>query len=176
MEAPAPVPLKDGRTAYLRGATPADAEAITDLVNVVGAESQFTLRERATWTLDEERRTLSAADGQSRVFFVAEVAGRVCGLINLARGQWSKDAHVAELGMSCLPGYRGIGLGSALLSRGIEWARAVGVRKLTLEVFDTNEAAIALYQAKGFVEEARLRGQYQINGVPTDSLLMALWL
>lgn len=176
METPVPMRLKDGRTAFLRAATPGDAEAITDLVNVVGAESQFTLRERATWTMEEERRTLATADARSRVFFVAEVDGHICGLINLARGQWKKDAHVAELGMSCLPGYRGLGLGSALLSRGIEWARAVGVRKLTLEVFATNEVAIALYRAKGFAEEARLRRQYEIDGKPTDSLLMVLWL
>src|SRR5579859_4499744 len=142
--------LKDGRSARIRQATSEDAESITDLVNVVSAERTLVLRERATWTIEEERRTLSAADGTGSVFFVGEIEGRVCGLINLARGRWVKDAHTADLGMSCLPEVRGIGLGAALLSRGIEWARSVGVRKLNLEVFATNTRAIALYRKMGF--------------------------
>jgi len=170
------VSLKDGRTALIRRATPDDAGSITEHVNLVGGESRFVLRERATWTLDQERATLSAASGSQSAFFVAEVSGRLSGLINLGRGMWSKDAHVAELGMSCLPECRGVGLGAALLAVGIEWARSVGVRKLTLKVFATNERAIALYRKSGFVEEARLQGQYLIDGQPVDSLLMARWI
>ncbi|MGC2289092.1 MAG: GNAT family N-acetyltransferase [Thermoplasmata archaeon] len=162
--------------AVIRPAVPDDAESITELVNVVGAEGKFVLRERATWTIEEERRTLAAADGRHGVFFLADVLGRVSGLINLGRGIWAKDAHLAELGMSCLPDCRRVGLGTALLSRGIGWARWVGVSKLTLHVFANNDPAIALYRKMGFNEEARLRGQYRIDGQPVDSVLMALWL
>ncbi|MGA7846131.1 MAG: GNAT family N-acetyltransferase [Thermoplasmata archaeon] len=170
------VGLRDGRSALIRRATAEDAGPITDLVNLVGGEGRFVLRERATWTLDQERATLAAASGPQSAFFVAEVSGRLSGLLNVARGAWLKDAHVAEFGMSCLPDCRGVGLGTALLSAGIEWARSVGVHKLTLEVFATNERAVALYRKRGFVEEARLQGQYVIDGAPVDSLLMALWL
>lgn len=168
--------LKDGRPALIRRATPDDAAALTELVNIVGQEAKFVLRERATWTLDEERQTLAAADGTRSVFFVAEIAGRVVGIMSLARGRWSKDQHVAEFGVSCHPDFRGIGVGSALLLQGIEWARHVGVRKLTLEVFATNEVAIALYRKMGFSEEARLGGEYVIDGRPVDAVLMARWL
>lgn len=170
------VRLKDGREASIRPASPADAEAVTDLVNSVGAESRFVLRERATWSLEEERRTFASADGSRSVFFVCELAGRIVGLLNLARGAWKKDRHVAEFGMSCLREYRGIGVGSALLDRGVAWARALGVRKLTLEVFATNDPAIGLYRKAGFAEEARLRDQYIIDGQPVDGVLMSLWL
>jgi RimJ/RimL family protein N-acetyltransferase len=168
--------LRDGRTAVLRAAVPDDAGSITEYVNIVGAEGKFLLRERATWTIEEERRTLAAADGQYSVFVLAEVSGRLSGLINLSRGRWAKDSHLAEFGMSCLPECRGVGLGTALLTHGIDWARSVGVRKLTLEVFSTNDRAIRLYGKMGFVEEARLRGQYVIDGVPVDGVLMAMWL
>jgi RimJ/RimL family protein N-acetyltransferase len=170
------VRLKGDRIATVRPATADDAQTITELVNIVGAERRFVLRERATWSLEEERTTLASAGGHRAAFFVAEVDGSIRGIINLRRGEWSKDRHLAELGMSCLPEYRSIGLGTALLERGIEWARSVGVRKLTLEVFATNVAAIALYRKKGFQEEARLRGQYVIDGAPIDGVLMALWL
>jgi RimJ/RimL family protein N-acetyltransferase len=170
------VRLKDGRSAIIRRATPDDAAAITEFVNLVGAELQFTLRERATWTLEEERATLAAAVDPASAFFVAEIAGRLSGLLNVARGRWTKDFHAAEFGMSCRPDDRGVGLGTALLQAGMEWARSAGVRKLNLEVFATNERAIALYRKAGFVEEGRRRGQYLINGVPVDSLLMSIWL
>lgn len=173
---PVPVRLADGRRATIRAAVPEDAEAVTAYVNLIGAERRFVLRERATWTVEEERRTLANADGRRSAFFVAEVDGRLCGVINLRRGEWAKDAHLGELGMSCHPGYRRVGLGTALLARGFEWARSVGVTKLTLEVFASNLAAIALYRRAGFVEEARLRGQYIIDGVPVEGVLMALWL
>jgi RimJ/RimL family protein N-acetyltransferase len=169
-------PLKDGRTAVIRPAVPDDAAAITEFVNVIGAEGRFVLRERATWTLEEERRTLAAADGRHSIFFLAEISNRLSGMITLSRGRWAKDAHLAEFGMSCLPECRGIGLGAALLHRGIEWANSVGVRKLTLEVFATNDRAIALYRKTGFIEEARLRSQYMIEGKPVDGVLMAKWL
>ncbi len=168
--------LRDGRTAVLRPAVPDDAAAITKYVNIIGAEGRFVLRERATWTIDEERRTIAAADGRQAVFFVAEIDRRLSGLINLTRGRWAKDAHLAEFGMSCLPDCRAIGLGTALLTRGIAWARSVGVRKLTLEVFGTNDRAISLYRKMGFIEEARLPGQYIIDGRPVEGVIMALWL
>jgi RimJ/RimL family protein N-acetyltransferase len=176
MALPTRVRLKDGRSALVRRATPDDAASITEFVNLVGAERRFVLRERATWTLDEERATLAAATGEYTVFFVAELSGQLAGLINLSRGRWPKDSHVAEFGMSCRPDCRGVGLGTALLSTGIQWARSVGVRKLTLEVFASNDRAIQLYRKAGFAEEARLRGQYIIEQEPVDSLLMALWL
>jgi RimJ/RimL family protein N-acetyltransferase len=170
------VPLRDGRTAQIRPAVPDDAEAITNYVNVIGAEGKYVLRERATWSIEEERRTLAAADGRQSAFFVAEISGRLSGLISLARGRWAKDAHQANFGMSCLPACRGVGLGTALLVQGIAWARSVGVRKLSLEVFATNDRAIALYRKMGFEEEARLRGQYIIDGKPVDEVVMAQWL
>jgi ribosomal protein S18 acetylase RimI-like enzyme len=97
-------------------------------------------------------------------------------LIHLAHGRWEKDSHVAELGISCRPDCRGVGLGTALLARGIDWARSVGVAELTLEVFGTNATAISLYRKLGFEEEARLPGQYRIDGQPVEGVLMALWL
>ncbi|MGA7923550.1 MAG: GNAT family N-acetyltransferase [Thermoplasmata archaeon] len=168
--------LKDGRTALIRRAVPGDAEGATELVNIVGAEKKFTLRERATWTLDEERRTLTAARPDEGAFFVAEIGGELCGLLNIERGKWPKNRHVASFGMALLPNSRRIGLGTGLLRAAIEWARSAGVRKLTLEVFSTNVGAIQLYQKMGFLEEGRLARQFIIEGTPVDSILMALWI
>jgi len=168
--------LKDGRIATLRRATPDDAEAITRFVDLIGSERRYVLRERATWTLEEERRTLSSADGRDAVFLIAEIDGQLSGLLNVARGRSPKNAHVAEFGMSCHPECRRIGLGTALLERALDWARSVGIRKMNLEVFASNSGAIALYRKMGFEEEGRRRGEFIIDGVPVDGILMARWL
>ncbi len=168
--------LKDGRAATLRLAVPDDAQAITEFVNIVGRETRWVLRERATWSLDEERKTLGAADGKESAFFIAEIDSRLTGMLNIARGRWPKNAHVAEFGMACLPECRRIGLGTALLQRALDWARSMGVQKVTLEVFASNEPAIALYLKMGFQEEGRRRREFLIDGNLTDGVLMALWL
>lgn len=134
------------------------------------------LRERATWTLDEERATLAAADGRAAAFFVAEIDGALCGLLSIGRGGWPKNAHVADFGMSCRADCRRIGLGTVLLERALDWARSAGVRKVKLEVFATNTAAIALYRKLGFAEEGRRRGEYLLGTEYVDGVLMARWL
>jgi ribosomal protein S18 acetylase RimI-like enzyme len=168
--------LEDGRVVVLRLAVPDDAAAITEFVNTVGREERFVLRERATWTLDEERETLGAADGKDSAFFVGEINGQLSGLLNIARGQWPKNRHVAEFGMACLPDCRGIGLGTALLTRALEWARSVGIRKVRLEVFASNVPAVSLYRKMGFEEEGRLHQEFLIDGNLVDGVLMARWL
>ena len=176
MIGPTEILLRDGRVAALRIAVPDDAPAITDFVNIVGRETRWVLRERATWSIEEERRTLGAADGKESAFFIAEIDGRLSGLLNIARGGWPKNAHVAEFGMACLPDCRRVGLGTAILRHALDWARSVGVQKVTLEVFATNEPAIALYRKFGFQEEGRRRREFHIDGELTDGVLMALWL
>lgn len=84
------------------------------------------------------------------------------------------------MGMMCDQGWRGVGLGRALLSAALEWARAnasssLRVRRVELGVLATNPGALALYRSMGFVEEGRHRGRFrQADGSLVDDLAMAL--
>jgi [ribosomal protein S18]-alanine N-acetyltransferase len=74
-------------------------------------------------------------------------------------------------------GWRGRGVGSALVAAAIGWARRHGLHKLCLEVFAHNTAAIALYRKCGFLEEGRRAQQYRrANGELWDSIVMGLAL
>jgi RimJ/RimL family protein N-acetyltransferase len=82
------------------------------------------------------------------VMFLAFVDGDGVGWISAERG----DGHRAELGMGIVDGFRGIGIGSALMEAVIAWAGTQNVHRLWLRVFPHNERALALYRKYGFVE------------------------
>lgn len=82
-----------------------------------------------------------------------------------------------EIGMMVAAGQRGRGVGKALVSASIDWARAYGLHKLALSVFPHNGAAIALYRTCGFVEEGRLvRHVRRADGQLWDLIEMGLLL
>ena len=106
------------------------------------------------------------------VAFVAVVDGDVVGHLGL---HGSARAGV-DLGMLVAARWRGRGVGTALLSAAIEWARVEpNVHKLALELWPHNGAARALYLRLGFVEEGRLRRHYRRrSGELWDVIVMGL--
>jgi ribosomal protein S18 acetylase RimI-like enzyme len=84
---------------------------------------------------------------------------------------------IADLGMWVLEGWRGRGIGSALLATCIEQSRAARAHKVTLQVWPHNNAAIGLYEKFGFEQEGRLRAHYRRrNGELWDAIIMGLCL
>jgi putative acetyltransferase len=80
---------------------------------------------------------------------------------------------VAEIGMSVHGDWRRQGVATALLEHSESWARSTGkIRKLSLNVFEKNVAAIRLYQKLGYVFEGRLVNQINLDGAFQDLLLM----
>lgn len=68
------------------------------------------------------------------------------------------------------PGFRGAGIGSALLQRALAEAHQLGARRATLEVRASNEAARRLYERLGFYV-AGTRRNYYTNPVE-DALIL----
>jgi len=73
------------------------------------------------------------------------------------------------LTMGVLPGLRARGLGTALLTAGMEKAASLGAREIFLEVSARNRAAHALYIKCKFTETGRRPGYYR-GGV--DALVL----
>jgi len=63
--------------------------------------------------------------------------------------------------IAVLPGARGRGVGGRLLDHLVDVARDRGVRRLFLEVRESNEAARGLYTTRGFREVGRRRAYYE---------------
>ena len=173
---PTTVVLRDGRKAVIRRARPRDAKPVIDHVNAVAAEGIYLLTERLALTPKEERVVFRKHDAVTAIYLVAVEEDEILGTATFSRGIPTKSRHVASLGIILRKDARGIGLGRALMQAGIDWARSVGVQKLTLGVFDSNTAARALYRRLGFVQEGRLKGHAIIRGKPVDELRLSLWL
>ena len=167
---------KDGRTIVVRRATEADAEQLLRNINEVGAEGDWILTESIPWDPLREREWIRGFDGATSLLLVAEVDRRVVGQLDVRIPGFPKARHVGNLGIAVVKAYRGIGVGRALMERALAWMKARGVEKATLEVFSTNERAIALYRKMGFEVEGVRARQYKIRGAYVDDVLMARWL
>jgi ribosomal protein S18 acetylase RimI-like enzyme len=116
--------------------------------------------------IDDRADTFARSCGD---MLVAEAEGEVIGMLHLQVSRFG----FAEVGLSVDRAWRGRGVGSALLRAAEIWARGRGLHKLSLEVFPTNEAALALYRRHGYVEEGRRVRQYRRqNGEIWDAVVM----
>lgn len=163
----------------VRRAQPGDAGALVELAEAIASEPEGWLISDGTWrTPGEERRFLRALrrydDAAVFVAEISEQAPRIVGRLSLGRDPHPASKHVADLGLMVSAEHRRRGVGTALLREAVEWARAVGVRKLELHVFPHNEAAILLYESFGFRREGLRRGHYRRGAEYLDAVLMAL--
>lgn len=160
----------------IRPACEEDLLAMVDLLAAVAEEGRWIGTEAP---VDREARLarFSAAltDDRSALFVAVAAAGggEVVGQV----GVELRPYDVAELGMLVAPGWRGRGVGTALLDAAIGWAREAGAHKVALQVWPHNRAARALYEKFGFVEEGVLRRHYRRrNGELWDAVVMGLVL
>jgi [ribosomal protein S18]-alanine N-acetyltransferase len=80
------------------------------------------------------------------------------------------ELHVATIATH--PDYRRRGIGMRLLIHGLRAARDEGAIRAFLEVRESNDAAIQMYRAVGFVEDGRREDYYKDNF--EDAVLMSL--
>jgi RimJ/RimL family protein N-acetyltransferase len=177
------VELQDIRTSdehpefLVRPAVPEDAAAIIDYLDIVLADRMSSIADKDEMVLDtwSEREHLKRIQANPLALaLVAEHGREVIGFLTCEGGRRRKIAHVGEIGMSVREDWRRKGVGTALMECVENWARSTGkIGKLSLNVFERNVAAIALYNKKGFVIEGRLKGQIQLDSGLQDLILMS---
>lgn len=78
--------------------------------------------------------------------------------------------------MGLLPEFRGKGLGGRLLEAVCKHSREVGLEKIELYVYTTNQAAVALYKKWGFEEEGLIKKYRKLEGEYFDVYAMGKFL
>lgn len=164
----------DGEVTFtVRGARQADISGLVGLIRTA-VDEEYVVAESVASVLDHEQVLLRNNELESRVFFVTCVDDDVVGWVHVTSPELEKLSHTAELTVGVLDGYRGHGIGAALLERGLSWSRKRGYEKLYNSVPATNERAVEFLRAHGWREEARRSGHYRIDGDPVDEVMMAV--
>jgi RimJ/RimL family protein N-acetyltransferase len=169
--------LRDGQRVRLRPATQDDAVELIRAVDGVAREMVYLLRSRFVMAVEEEQAIIARTREQGNLIVVAFLDEELVGWASLKRGQHEFLHHTVGLGMGVVRGYRGLGIGTALVNYALKWAAEQGFEKVNLGVRASNERARALYRKCGFVEEGyRVREIKDLYGSYHDSVEMAYFV
>jgi RimJ/RimL family protein N-acetyltransferase len=173
--------LRTGEAASIRSAVASDAAAVCDLYRDVDATTDFLVTQADERDVDPASRArwiARYAEDPGGLLVLAVVEGLLVGMLDCRTQPRRRMSHVTDLGMEVRSGWRGRGVGTALLEATLDWARAhPTVEKVALGVFSTNTRAIALYRRLGFVEEGRDVREYRFGpGRYVDNVRMALFV
>lgn len=116
------------------------------------------------------------APGSGRNRFGAFDGDELVGVVGFGCESAPKLRHKGFIrGMYVAPTHRAKGVGRQLLDHALAFAAGVGgLRQLTLDVTAGNASALALYQAKGFIEFGREPCALFADGVFHDTIHMVL--
>lgn len=157
-------------------ACPEDAEALLAYMKQIGGESDNLTfgAEGLPITAEQERVYLqSMLDSEDDTQLIVRQGGAIIADASMQRFR-RRMSHRAEVGISVVKEYWGMGIGSALMEAIISFAKERGIRQLNLEVRSDNERAIRLYEKFGFQKLVTFPAFFRIDGRDVDFDLMNL--
>jgi GNAT superfamily N-acetyltransferase len=117
----------------------------------------FHVPARADVAIRLRRRIESrGVDSENGAYVAAMLDGRMVGSATIfpddlaAPGSMMRPIRTAEFGVSVVDGFRGHGIGRALIAHVEGWAATHGVERVILNVAEANLDAIRLYRALGY--------------------------
>lgn len=104
--------------------------------------------------------------------------GALVGFLNFRGNEHRRTAHHGTFGIAVHPEHRGLGIGTALIRRMLEWATEhPEIEKVSLSVFEPNTGARVLYERLGFREEGRREKEFKLGpGKYVDGIEMSTWV
>jgi len=150
-----------------------DTPLLTNCVRQVAKEKKFLASASGFSTKQTARFIKSIIESQG-IQLICRDGDLIIGWCDIMPGPFIELKHCGHLGMGILKVYRFQGLGKKLLNRIINQAFNKDFERIELEVFDSNTAAIALYEKFGFKKEGHKRKARKLDGNYDDILIYAL--
>ena len=160
----------------IRPAHEKDLSGIVSAIRRVAEQGRYIVAESVADEVDHQDVLLRHNELESRMFFVATVNDEVVGWVHIHAPELEKLSHTAELTVGVIVEYRCHGIGSHLLRRGLEWARAQGYEKVYQSLPSTNERAIEFLETHNWEIEAVREGHYRIDEEYVDEIMMSVSL
>ncbi|MEG0471057.1 MAG: GNAT family N-acetyltransferase [Solibacillus sp.] len=105
--------------------------------------------------------------------FIATEGDRILGYMIVQNEKSQRVAHRAYIVIGVHSDSRGKGIGHALFTSVISWAKQVELHRLELTVIATNEIAVHLYKKMGFEIEGVKKDSLFVDGQYVDEYYMA---
>lgn len=163
----------EGGPYTIRPARNADFDDLVDTIRAVTEAGTYVVAETIAEQLLYDETVTRHTTVDARVFFVAAVDETVIGWTHLDLPQVEKLHNTAQQTVGVRTPYRGYGIGSDLLQRGLEWAEANGYRKVYNSLPATNDAALDFLEARGWDTEAIRKDHYTIDDQLVDEVMLA---
>lgn len=136
-----------------------DAKNLSEIRLQIDGESQNLDREKGEAYIDTagfEKLIKMDTENNRNLFLVAVINDKIVGFSRCEGNLLKRYAHKVEFGVCVLKDYWGFGIGTSLLKESIAWADSNEIKKISLNVLETNDKAINLYKKYGFKTEGIL--------------------
>ncbi|OGW48150.1 MAG: hypothetical protein A2078_01100 [Nitrospirae bacterium GWC2_57_9] len=170
---------KNGIQIMIRPANPDDSCAILNTVRSNALERSYVLMEQYGKDIAAEREYISGLDSKRNLLIVAAAASDLVGCLAALQadaGMRSETQHIVHIGLHLSEPFRGLGIGPKLLEYSIEWADAMGFKKIQANIFTTNRRSLSLFSKAGFVEEGVRQNRIRMGSHYVNEVLMGKML
>ena len=150
----------------IRSAGEQDARSLSEVRVQIDGETENLDREQGEAYIDEtgfKQIIKEDSERSNHLFLVAVVNDRIVGFSRCEGNPLKRTSHKVEFGVCVLKEYWGYGIGKKLLEESVQWADANGIKKINLNVLETNDKAIKLYQKYGFEVEGILQKDKRLS-------------
>lgn len=175
---PKKVKLKNEKTVLIRQAETGDAEKLLHCIKTYIPQSAYIpkLQQEIKLTVEQEKEWIASfLSSSNSILLIAEYEKEIIGNIDLTGSRRKVMEHTAVIGMGMLEEWRNTGLGTALLSAVVEWARQNPLLEIIwLQVYTENKTALNLYKKTGFEERGILKNFFKHNNTYFDNLTMSM--
>jgi len=165
---------KDHRKVLLRTPRIEDLDDLLELINSLVEEKadilvtkKFTREEEADWLSN----VLSQLEKDELFFIVAEEDAKVVALSDIQILK-EEENQIGLLGIAVRNGHRNLGIGTEIMKTMMEQASFRKLKVVSVNVFETNNQAIHVYEKMGFVPVERVSKKHFRQGRLIDEIKM----